>query len=231
LICSPLVFLCAFQTQSHLYIYFFLSLLFHSHFTVYHLNPFIPLTTCFPSLVTLQGGSTAGMHYMIWTSAMYFKQIKKAWKQMLFLLPYSTINPAFVHYFNISFHSFNLCTLLWCTPIFVQSFPHSNVVCIFILFFSLEFFCRRFIFWFQSFFHFYLQTGMSQPAWLPPSFSSLIPPPGISLLPTTYKILSNILLSRLIPYAEEVIGDHQCGFRCNRSTTDHIFCIDRKSVV
>ena len=48
---------------------------------------------------------------------------------------------------------------------------------------------------------------------------------GISLLPTTYKILSNILLSRLIPYAEEVIGDHQCGFRRNRSTTDHIFCI------
>ena len=42
---------------------------------------------------------------------------------------------------------------------------------------------------------------------------------------TTYKILSNILFSRLIPYAEEVIGDHQCGFRRNRSTTDHIFCI------
>jgi len=35
---------------------------------------------------------------------------------------------------------------------------------------------------------------------------------GISLLPTTYKILSNILLSRLTPYAEENIGDHQCGF-------------------
>ena len=35
---------------------------------------------------------------------------------------------------------------------------------------------------------------------------------GISLLPSTYKILSNILLSRLIPYAEEIIGDHQCGF-------------------
>ena len=48
---------------------------------------------------------------------------------------------------------------------------------------------------------------------------------GISLLPTTYKILSNILLSRLIPYAEEIIGDHQCGFRRNRSTTDHIFSI------
>jgi len=48
---------------------------------------------------------------------------------------------------------------------------------------------------------------------------------GISLLPTTYKILSNILLSRLTPYAEEIIGDHQCGFRCSRSTTDHLFCI------
>jgi len=48
---------------------------------------------------------------------------------------------------------------------------------------------------------------------------------GILLLPTTYKILSNILLSRLTPYAEDVIGDHQCGFRHNRSTTDHIFCI------
>ena len=45
---------------------------------------------------------------------------------------------------------------------------------------------------------------------------------GISLLPTTYKILSNILLSRLIPYAKEIIGDHQCGFRHNRSTIDHI---------
>jgi len=48
---------------------------------------------------------------------------------------------------------------------------------------------------------------------------------GISLLPTTYEILSNILLSRLIPYAKEIIGDHQCGFRRNRSTIDHIFRI------
>jgi len=47
----------------------------------------------------------------------------------------------------------------------------------------------------------------------------------ISLLPTTYKILSNILLSRSIPYAKEIIGDHQCGFRRNRSTIDHIFRI------
>ena len=42
---------------------------------------------------------------------------------------------------------------------------------------------------------------------------------------TTYKILCNILLSRLNPYAEKIIGDHQCGFRCSRSATDHIICI------
>jgi hypothetical protein len=35
---------------------------------------------------------------------------------------------------------------------------------------------------------------------------------GISLLPTTYIILSNILLARLTSYAEEIIGDPQCGF-------------------
>ena len=44
-------------------------------------------------------------------------------------------------------------------------------------------------------------------------------------MPTTYKILSSILLSRLIPYAKEIFGDHQCGFRHNRFTIDHIFCI------
>jgi len=48
---------------------------------------------------------------------------------------------------------------------------------------------------------------------------------GLSILPTTYKILSNILLTRLIPYVKEIIGDHQCGFRCNWSTIDCIFCI------
>jgi len=47
----------------------------------------------------------------------------------------------------------------------------------------------------------------------------------ISLLSTIYKVLSNILLSNLTPYAEEIAGDHQCGFRRNRSTIDHIFCI------
>jgi hypothetical protein len=45
------------------------------------------------------------------------------------------------------------------------------------------------------------------------------------LLSTSYKILSNILLSGLIPYADEITGDHRYGFRRNRSTTDHIFYI------
>jgi hypothetical protein len=33
-----------------------------------------------------------------------------------------------------------------------------------------------------------------------------------SLLPSMYQILSTILLSRLTPYGEEKIGDHQYGF-------------------
>jgi hypothetical protein len=45
------------------------------------------------------------------------------------------------------------------------------------------------------------------------------------LLSTSYKILTNILFSRLSPYADEIIGDHQCGFGCNTSMTDQIFCI------
>jgi hypothetical protein len=48
---------------------------------------------------------------------------------------------------------------------------------------------------------------------------------GILLLSTAYKILSNNILARLTPYVNEVIGDHQCGFRHNRSTTDHILYI------
>ena len=43
--------------------------------------------------------------------------------------------------------------------------------------------------------------------------------------PAMYKILFNILLSKLIPYAQAIAGDYQCGFRRDRSATDHIFCI------
>jgi len=35
---------------------------------------------------------------------------------------------------------------------------------------------------------------------------------GISLLSTTYKILSYVLLSRLTPYTVEINWDCQCGF-------------------
>jgi hypothetical protein len=48
---------------------------------------------------------------------------------------------------------------------------------------------------------------------------------GISIIQTVYNILSNILLSRLTPYAEEISGDNQWGFRSNSSATDHILCI------
>ena len=44
-------------------------------------------------------------------------------------------------------------------------------------------------------------------------------------MPTIYKKLTNNLLLRLIPYAKEIIGDHQCGFRRNRSIIHHIFSI------
>lgn len=36
---------------------------------------------------------------------------------------------------------------------------------------------------------------------------------GISLLNTAYKVFSKVLLSRLTPYAEECLGQYQCGFR------------------
>jgi len=53
---------------------------------------------------------------------------------------------------------------------------------------------------------------------------------GISLLSTMYKILSNIMLSRLTPYAEEIIGYHQCEFQRNRSITGYIFCNCQESL-
>jgi hypothetical protein len=36
-------------------------------------------------------------------------------------------------------------------------------------------------------------------------------------------MLSNILLPRLTPYADVIIGDHQRGFRRNSSTANQIF--------
>ena len=46
---------------------------------------------------------------------------------------------------------------------------------------------------------------------------------GISLLNGAYKVFSNILYSRLLPYAEANIGEYQSGFRIGKSTVDAIF--------
>jgi hypothetical protein len=45
------------------------------------------------------------------------------------------------------------------------------------------------------------------------------------VLSTSYIILSNIFLSRLSPYIDEIIGDHVCWFFHNRLTAGQIFCI------
>jgi hypothetical protein len=50
---------------------------------------------------------------------------------------------------------------------------------------------------------------------------------GTPLLSISYKILSNILPSRLTPYADEITGNHQCGFLHNRSMSDQIFYIQQ----
>jgi hypothetical protein len=47
----------------------------------------------------------------------------------------------------------------------------------------------------------------------------------MSLLSTTYTNFSNTLPSRITTFAEEITGDHQCLFRGNRETANHIFCI------
>ena len=36
-------------------------------------------------------------------------------------------------------------------------------------------------------------------------------------------MLSGILYNRLTVYAQEILGEYQCGFRANRSSIDHIF--------
>jgi hypothetical protein len=45
---------------------------------------------------------------------------------------------------------------------------------------------------------------------------------GISLLNISYKILSNIILNRLKPYAKDIVREYQVGFTAGKSTTDQI---------
>jgi hypothetical protein len=48
---------------------------------------------------------------------------------------------------------------------------------------------------------------------------------GISLLNTTYKLLSNILLNRLNPYIKKVVGDYQASFMLGKSRIDQIHLV------
>jgi hypothetical protein len=48
---------------------------------------------------------------------------------------------------------------------------------------------------------------------------------GISLFNVCYTVLTNILHRRLVPYAEKILGDYQCGFRKGQSTNDNIIML------
>jgi len=46
---------------------------------------------------------------------------------------------------------------------------------------------------------------------------------AVTLFCTTYKILANILYVKVVPYTEQIIGEHLGGFRRVRWTVDQIF--------
>jgi hypothetical protein len=48
---------------------------------------------------------------------------------------------------------------------------------------------------------------------------------GISLYQLRKQFYPTSCCQRLTPYTEEIIGDHQCGFRRSRPTADHVLCI------
>jgi len=48
---------------------------------------------------------------------------------------------------------------------------------------------------------------------------------GIAVGNAAYKILSNIILGKIKPYIEKVMGDYQNGFRDGRSVIDNIFVL------
>jgi hypothetical protein len=48
---------------------------------------------------------------------------------------------------------------------------------------------------------------------------------GFSLLNVSYKIRTNILHRQLVPYAVEIFGEYQRGFRIGHSATDNLFML------
>ena len=48
---------------------------------------------------------------------------------------------------------------------------------------------------------------------------------GINILNVAYKIFSSLIQRRLIKYAEEILGEYQCGFRPGKGTVDQIFVL------
>jgi len=48
---------------------------------------------------------------------------------------------------------------------------------------------------------------------------------GISLLNTSYTVLSNLILNKLKPYTKEIVGEYQADFTVGKSTTDYIHVI------
>ena len=50
---------------------------------------------------------------------------------------------------------------------------------------------------------------------------------GITLLPTAYKLFTNIIKNRLNEHVEEEMVEEQCGFRKGRSCTDAIFTMQQ----
>ena len=48
---------------------------------------------------------------------------------------------------------------------------------------------------------------------------------GIALGNAAYNILSNIILGKIKPYVEKVMGDYQNGFRHGKSVIDNIFAL------
>jgi len=48
---------------------------------------------------------------------------------------------------------------------------------------------------------------------------------GISLLNTAYKVFSKVLLGILQPFADECIGEYQCGYQKEKSTIDQLSVI------